>query len=69
MITAAATADDFQRWEIQARAMDSVSLHFTIADCKRAAEAMRGWNPSREGYYIDQMLTFADERRKRQNIS
>lgn len=66
MIASPATAADFARWEEQARSMDAVSLYYTIRDCKAAAEAMRGWNPIREGYYIDQMLTFADERRRRQ---
>ena len=66
MIASPANAADFTRWEEQARRMDTVSLYYTIRDCKAAAEAMRGWNPIREGYYIDQMLTFADERRRRQ---
>lgn len=66
MITAHATEADFDKWREHAESCDSVSLHHIISDCRRAAEAMKGWNPSREGYYIDQMCTYADERRRRQ---
>ena len=67
MITAGATATDFQKWEEMAEACDPATLRHIIADCKQAAENMRGWNPSREGYYIDQMCTYADELRRRRN--
>ena len=67
MITAGATAADFSRWEEMARECDTSSLRYIVEDCKRAAENMRGWNPSREGYYIDQMCTYSDELRRRRN--
>lgn len=61
-----ATPTDFARWRSHAASCDAVSLHYIIADCRNAATAMRGWNPIKEGYYIDQMCTYADERRRRQ---
>lgn len=61
-----ATPFDFAKWRSHAESCDAVSLHHIIADCRNAADAMRGWNPIKEGYYIDQMCTYADERRRRQ---
>lgn len=66
MITAAATASDFAKWEAHARTLTVPELRYVIADCRRAEAAMRGWNPSREGYYADQAFTYADELRRRQ---
>lgn len=68
MITEHATPEHFARWESHARTLDAYSLRYVISDCKQAAAAMRGWNPSREGYYIDQAATYGMEltRRNRQ---
>jgi hypothetical protein len=66
MIAEHATAADFAKWRAHAESCDSASLHYIIADCRRAAAAMKGWNPNREGFYIDQLCTYADERRRRQ---
>ena len=65
MITAAATAEDFQKWEAQAKTMTISALRYTVIDCFQAADAMRGWNPSREGYYLDQGSTYGMELTRR----
>lgn len=65
MITAHATPDDFDRWETFAKGLDSYSLKYVMKDCLAAAEAMKGWNPSREGYYMDQMATYGMELTRR----
>lgn len=65
MITEHATAEHFARWEAHAHTLDSYSLRFIIADCRQAAEGMRGWNPSREGYYLDQAATYGMELTRR----
>ncbi|MFZ9888699.1 MAG: hypothetical protein ACO3JL_14460 [Myxococcota bacterium] len=68
MITAHATERDFSRWEAHAKTLDAYSLRYVISDCKQAAAGMCGWNPSREGYYLDQAATYGMEltRRNRQ---
>lgn len=65
MITEHATPEHFTRWESHARTLDQYSLRYVIADCHRAAESMRGWNPSREGYYLDQASTYGMELTRR----
>ncbi len=60
-----ATASDFARWQEQAEQMTDAQLHFAAKDCRAAEQAMRGWNPVREGYYSDQACTFGDELRRR----
>lgn len=65
MITAAATAADFSRWAELAKDMSDEALLYTIQDCRQAAQAMAGWNPSREGYYLDQLSTYAQELSRR----
>jgi hypothetical protein len=67
MIRQTASATDFAKWEAQAREMDEAGLFYALNDCRKAAEAMKGWNPEREGYYADQAFTFADEIRRRRN--
>ena len=65
MIANPATANDFAKWEREAKRLDIESLRYVINDCQMAARAMKGWNPEREGYYIDQALTFGQELTKR----
>jgi len=65
MISNPATAQDFALWERKAKGLSLDSLRFVIADCQSAAQAMRGWNPEREGYYIDQAHTYQHELMKR----
>lgn len=65
MIKEHATAEHFARWESHARGLDSYSLRYIIKDCHQAAEAMRGWNPAREGYYMDQASTYGMELTRR----
>lgn len=65
MITEHATAEHFARWESHAATLDSYSLRYVIADCHKAADAMRGWNPAREGYYLDQASTYGMELTRR----
>lgn len=57
----AATPEHFSRWAEDAKTLDAYSLRYIIKDCQQAAEAMKGWNPVREGFYIDQMCTYAAE--------
>lgn len=68
MICTHATERDFARWESHAATLDAYSLRYVISDCKQAAAGMAGWNPSREGYYLDQAATYGMEltRRNRQ---
>jgi len=65
MITAPATANDFAKWQREAKRLSIDSLLYVVNDCKEAAQAMKEWNPDREGYYIDQMSTFGQELTKR----
>jgi hypothetical protein len=58
MITNHATLADFDRWEAHAKTLDNYSIRYIIKDCQQAAANMRGWNPAREGYYIDQSCTY-----------
>ena len=68
MITEHATAEHFARWESHAQTLDAYSLRYVVADCQQAAACMAGWNPAREGYYLDQAATYGMEltRRNRQ---
>jgi hypothetical protein len=65
MITSPASAKDFSLWERKAKRLSLDSLRFVIADCQSAAQAMKGWNPDREGFYIDQASTYQHELMKR----
>lgn len=65
MIADHATEHDFARWESHARTLDSYSLRYIVADCHQAAVGMRGWNPAREGYYLDQASTYGMELTRR----
>ena len=56
-----ATADDFATWAARAKTMTVAALLYTVNDCQQAAEAMRGWNPIKEGFYIDQACTYGME--------
>lgn len=66
MITAAATPADFATWEARAKTMSVAELLYTVKDCQEAAEAMKGFNPDREGFYIDQACTYGMELTRRQ---
>lgn len=65
MITEHATPEHFARWESHAVTLDSYALRYIVADCHKAAAGMRGWNPSREGYYLDQAATYGMELTRR----
>lgn len=65
MITEHATAEHFARWESHAQTLDQYSLRYIVADCHKAAAGMRGWNPAREGYYLDQASTYGMELTRR----
>jgi hypothetical protein len=65
MICNPATANDFARWEREAKRLSTDSLRYVVKDCQEAAQAMRGWNPDREGFYLDQASTFGQELTKR----
>jgi hypothetical protein len=63
-----ATPEDFAKWRAHAETLDTHALRWSIADCRHAARNLRGWNPEREGYYLDQAATYGMEltRRNRQ---
>lgn len=65
MIRDHATPADFARWEAHAKMCDSYTLRHIIRDCQQAAADMKGWNPAREGYYIDQSCTYGMELTRR----
>lgn len=65
MIDQPATAADFKRWRSHAKGCDMASLIYIIKDCREAADAMSTHSLVREGYYLDQMMTYADEKRAR----
>jgi hypothetical protein len=65
MICNPATAQDFSKWAREAKKLSIDSLRYVVKDCQEAAQAMRGWNPEREGYYLDQAHTFGQELTKR----
>ena len=65
MITDHATPADFDRWEAHSKVLDSYSIRYIIADCRQAARNMRGFNPVREGYYLDQASTYGMELTRR----
>ena len=65
MIQDHATPEHFARWESHAKRCDSYTLRYIIADCQQAARNMRGWNPAREGYYLDQASTYGMELTRR----
>ena len=69
MLSEYATAEDFAKWRAQAETMTNACLRYTVADCRQAEAAMRGWNPIKEGYYSDQACTFGDELRRRQQLN
>ena len=58
MIQDHATPEHFTRWEEHSKTLDVYSLKYIIKDCISAAENMKGWNPNREGYYLDQAATY-----------
>jgi len=65
MIASYATAADFTRWEERAKSMSDAELLYNAQHARRAAEAMRGWNPIAEGRYDDEAHTYGDEIRRR----
>ena len=60
-----ATASDFTTWSERAKSMTVAELLYTVNDCRQAAEAMRGWNPIKEGFYMDQASTYGMELNRR----
>ena len=65
MIATYATAADFTAWTERAKSMTVAELLYTVNDCRQAAEAMRGWNPIKEGFYMDQASTYGMELNRR----
>ena len=61
MIDLHATAEDFANWQAKAKTMTVSELLYAAKDCREAEQAMRGWNPIREGYYSDQACTYGME--------
>ena len=45
--------------------MTVAELLYTVNDCRQAAESMRGWNPIKEGFYMDQASTYGMELNRR----
>ena len=65
MIATYATAADFTTWGERAKSMTVAELLYTVNDCRQAAESMRGWNPIKEGFYMDQASTYGMELNRR----
>ena len=66
MTTQNATSQDFATWSARARSLSVDSLIYIVADCQAAAAAMATHPaPNREGFYLDQAMTYADELRRR----
>ena len=65
MITEHATAEQFTTWAARAKDMTVAALVYTVKDCLTAAEGMRGFNPTKEGFYMDQANTFSMELARR----
>ena len=63
-----ATVEDFQRWEDHAKVLDCYTLKHIIKDCQSAEKNMRGFDPIREGYYIDQACTYGMELTRRNRL-
>ena len=64
-----ATAEDFATWREHAKSCDIDALRHIIKDCHNAARAMADHNVRKEGFYIDQALTYSDELRNRYSYS
>lgn len=60
-----ATPADFAKWEAHAKTLDTYALRYTIEDCQQAAKNMQGFNPEREGFYLDQASTYGMEYTRR----
>lgn len=60
-----ATAADFTNWTERAKSMTVAALIYAINDCCQAAKMMRGWNPVKEGFYMDQASTYGMELNRR----
>ena len=60
-----ATAEDFATWREHGKTCDIPALRHIIKDCHNAARAMADHNVEKEGFYIDQALTYSDELRNR----
>tara|TARA_B110000046_G_C12621088_1_gene244861 strand:- start:263 stop:475 length:213 start_codon:yes stop_codon:yes gene_type:complete len=60
-----ATAEDFATWREHAKSCDIPALRHIIKDCHNAARAMADHNVQKEGFYIDQALTYSEELRNR----
>jgi hypothetical protein len=68
------TAQQFKDTEARAKTMSTDSLEYCIQDCKQAADAAAslpyiGISSKSEGYYLDEMMTYSDELRRRKNKS
>ena len=64
-----ATAQDFETWREHAKSCDIPALRHIIKDCHAAGRAMADHNVQKEGFYIDQGLTYSDELRNRYSYS
>jgi len=64
-----ATPADFAIWAERAAVATTASLLYVVADCRDAAEAMKGWNPVKEGYYLDQMSAYGMELTRRRRAA
>lgn len=65
MTTDYATAADFTNWSERAKSMTVAELLYTVNDCRQAAKSMVGWNPIKEGFYMDQANTYSMELNRR----
>jgi len=61
-----ALPSDFADWEAKAKTMTVAELLYTVKDCQQAAQCMKGFNPDKEGFYVDQACTYGMELTRRQ---
>ena len=59
------TAATFANWTAKAADMTIEGLRYSINDCRKAAEAARGWDAAGEGKYMDELSVYLTEVNKR----
>lgn len=59
------TAATFANWTAKAADMTIEGLRYSINDCRKAAEAARGWDAAGEGKYMDELSIYLAEMNQR----
>lgn len=56
---------DWNAKEAYAKKLTLAQLEYAIKDCIEARDAMKGWNPEKEGYYQDEASIYSQELKRR----